>query len=74
MIAFFQTWGQSARWNDELNMSSRLERAFGPRSFRNEAGMSPGPAAPFAFILLIARLSSRMLNFGGGAGVVEDVA
>ena len=66
MIAFFQIWGHSARWNELLKMSNSVCRALSPRAFRKEGGMSSGPAAPFARSFAMARFNSRIENLGGG--------
>ena len=49
-MATLQIHGQSARWNDALNMESSSCRAKGPSDLRNGCGMSSGPAAPLRFI------------------------
>ena len=61
MVATFQTCGQSARWNEALNMESSSWRATGPSDLRNVGGMLSGPAAPFHFIFWITNKSSDML-------------
>ena len=49
MMATLQIRGQSAGWNEALNMGSSSWRAKGPSDLRN-VGMSSGPAAAFRFI------------------------
>ena len=50
MTATLQTHGQSARWNDTLNMESSSWRAKEASDLRNVGGMSSGPEAPLRFI------------------------
>ena len=48
--ATLQIRGQSARWNEALNMESSSWRAKGPSDLRSVGGMSSGPVAPLCFI------------------------
>ena len=50
IVATLQIRGQSAKWNEVLNMESSSWRAKEPRDLRNFGGMSSGPAAPLRFI------------------------
>ena len=50
MMATLQICGQSAKWNDAVNMESNSWRAKGPSDLRNVGGMSSGPTAPLRFI------------------------
>ena len=50
MVATLQVCGQSARWNEVLNMEESSWRAKGSSDLRNVGGMLSGPAAPLHFI------------------------
>ena len=63
MVAFRQACGTSDSWSDWLKIPSNSPLARGPKAFRKlGGGMSPGPAAPFFLIFLMALFSSSMLN------------
>ena len=50
MMAALSISGQSAWWNEVLNMESNSWRAKGPSDLRNVGGMSSGPAISLRFI------------------------
>ena len=61
MITTLQIRGQSASWNEALNMESSSWRAKGTSDLRDVGGMLSGPGASLHFIFWILDKSSNML-------------